>query len=228
MGDRLNRGFPCPTTLADYHPVIVEGMGGADRREPGAVSEALLARLDRHWQDRPIHRPPIVVIQGDPLAPRGISAITRRVAEGLETSRALVCLDEAIADYHARDADRHNVSLEFRYSQMAGLLGDCRRNPRLLEELEAAIETRIEAKNAKRHRLGKPPLKSWVREFALLQEVTKAACRAICGDITIAHTSPASSEFSVTGFYEVGITLGAVDPQTMVGWHEDAWGHGAG
>ena len=45
----------------------------------------------------------------------------------------------------------------------------------------------------------------------MLQEVTKAACRAVCDDVTVAHTAHEISDFSVTSFYEVGIELGLLD-----------------
>ena len=40
-----------------------------------------------------------------------------------------------------------------------------------------------------REREGKGPMQAYYRDFALLQEVTKAACNLICGEITVAHTS---------------------------------------
>ena len=54
-------------------------------------------------------------------------------------------------------------------------------------------------------------MKEYFRHFALLQEVTKAACLQICGEITIAHTANTISEFSVTSFYEVGLQLGLIN-----------------
>ncbi|MBY5269427.1 shikimate kinase [Spiribacter salinus] len=206
--------FPSPSALANYHPVIVEGMGGYDLRAPSAVAEAVLGRLARHWQQWPIDKPPMVVIQGDPPAPRGISAITPFVAEGLRASRALVCLDEHTADYHARDADRDNVGLEFRYSQLTGVVDHHHVDG--MQRLAQAVDWQIATKNARRQSQGKPPLKSYFRDFALLQEVTKAACRALCGGVTIAHTAEDIHEFSVTSFYTVGLELGLVDPAEIV------------
>merc|ERR1712194_137498 len=80
-----------------------------------------------------------------------------------------------------------------------------------VETLERAIDSRILTKNEQRIALNKPPLKSYFREFALLQEVTKAACRQVCGDVTVIHTAGNISEFSVTSFYEVGLELGLVE-----------------
>ncbi|AFP32206.1 hypothetical protein MRBBS_3270 [Marinobacter sp. BSs20148] len=85
-----------------------------------------------------------------------------------------------------------------------------------MERLERAIEDRIDRKNQKRKALGENPLKDYFRDFALLQEVTKAACSHLCRGITVAHTSSEISEFSVTGFYTVGLELGLVDPDDMV------------
>ncbi|MEX0386693.1 shikimate kinase [Spiribacter onubensis] len=202
------------TTLAAYHPVVIEGMGGYDPRDPAVVAGQIAAALQRHWANRPVSKPRLVIIQGDPLEPRGISAITPRVAEHFGLGRALVCLDEAIAPYHARDADRNNVVLELRYSQLAETLRV--RDPQAIDRLEAAVAAGIEARNQKREALGKPPLKHWFRDFALLQEVTKAASRAHCGEITVAHTAREISEFSVTGFYTVGLELGLVGEDELV------------
>ena len=50
----------------------------------------------------------------------------------------------------------------------------------------------------------------------MLQEVTKAACNVICGDLTVAHTSAEISPFSVTSFYELGLALGLIDAAQIV------------
>ena len=71
-------------------------------------------------------------------------------------------------------------------------------------------ECALDTKNEQREREGKDPMQSYYRDFALLQEVTKAACNAICGDLTVAHTSAEISPFSVTSFYEVGLELGLI------------------
>ena len=105
----------------------------------------------------------------------GISAITPRVASLLGVCRGLVCLDPDIASYHAPDADRDNVILEVRYSQLTAVLEEGRRG--VMRELELAVEDSLRRKNERRKSLAKPPLKDYFRDFALLQEVTKAACR---------------------------------------------------
>jgi hypothetical protein len=167
-----------------------------------------------YWGQKQIHKPKLLITQGDPLEERGISAITPLVAARFGWARGLVCLDEEIADYHSPNADRDNVILEVKYSQLVDVLNHSR--PRILERLERAIDDRMDRKNQKRKALGGNPLKDYFRDFALLQEVTKAACSHLCNGITIAHTYSEISEFSVTGFYTVGLELGLVDPDDMV------------
>jgi len=61
-------------------------------------------------------------------------------------------------------------------------------------------------------------MQSYYRDFARLQEVTKAACNSICGEITVAHTSAEISPYSVTSFYEVGLDLGLIDANQIVSY----------
>ncbi|WP_041381613.1 hypothetical protein [Spiribacter curvatus] len=206
-GDSLN-------SLSPYHPVVIEGAGGRDTRDPGEVAGKIADRLVTHWAGRSISRPPLLITQGDPLEPRGISAITPRVAQRLNVLRGLVCLDEAIAPYHARDADRSGVVVEFRYSQFEAVLEAVR--PGAVGALQVAVDEAIESKNNRRHAQGMPPLRDYFRDFAMLQEVTKAACRQLCGEITVAHTDAAVHEFSVTSFYTVGLALGWIEREEMM------------
>jgi hypothetical protein len=37
----------------------------------------------------------------------------------------------------------------------------------------------------------------------------------ICGDLTVAHTSADISPFSVTSFYQIGLSLGLVNPDQI-------------
>lgn len=202
------------TSLSQYHPVVIEGMGGYDPRDPALVASQVSEQLKSHWDRRPVSKPKLIVIQGDPLEERGISAITPRVASELGVSRGLVCLDEDIADYHAPNADRHNVILEVRYSQLAAVLNE--RHPDITEQLRQAVEKRIDGKNRKRREMDKAPFKDYFRDFALLQEVTKAACYQLCGDITVAQTSNHIHEFSVSSFYIIGLELGLLYQDQMV------------
>ena len=216
------------STLSRYHPVVIEGMGYYDPRDPSLVAQQIHRQLSNHWKDddppnpslssspSPPQKPKLVVIQGDPLNDNdsGISAITPRVAKLLGVPRGLVCLDPDIFAEHAPNADRADVIWEARYSEMAQFLEDNRAGT--IEELTRTIDSYLERKNQRRQELGKAPLKAYFRNFALLQEVTKAACRQICGDITVVHTADTISEFSVTSFYEAGLELGLVDEKQMV------------
>ena len=196
-------------SLAQYHPLIIEGMGGYDPRDPEPIARQIVARLRDRWQVQPLAKPVFLVTQGDPLEERGISAITRHVADELDVSRAMVFLDPDIADYHKPNADHYRVMLEIRYSALTRVLEYGR--PRAMSALEQAIDSALAEKNQQRERQGKGALQSYYRDFALLQEVTKAACNMICGDLTVAHTSADISPFSVTSFYQVGLSLGLVN-----------------
>ena len=201
-------------SLGQHHPVVIEGMGGYDPRDPVLVAADVSERLRLYWGQKQIQKPKLLITQGDPLEERGISAITPLVAARFGLSRGLVCLDEEIAEYHSPNADRDNVIMEVKYSQLVDVLNHSR--PGIMERLEKAIDDRIDRKNQKRKARGENPLKDYFRDFALLQEVTKAGCSHLCQGITVAHTSRDINEFSVTGFYAVGLELGLVDPDNMV------------
>ena len=98
--------------------------------------------------------------------------------------------------------------LETRYSEAVALLE--RYRPGLHTQIEEAVDTLLEEKNQKRLLLGKPRLADYYRVFALLQEVSKAAFAATCGELTLAHTNCEISEFSVTSFTHVGLHLGLI------------------
>ena len=203
-------------SLAHYHPLIIEGMGGYDPRDPEPVAQQIASRLRARWQAQPPTKPIILVTQGDPIEKRGISAITRHVADELSVPRAMVFLDPAIADYHKPNADHHGVILEIPYSLLTSLLEG--EQPGCIVALERAIDAALDAKNEQRKREGKGPMQSYYRDFARLQEVTKAACNRIGGEITVAHTSAEISAFSVTSFYEVGLDLGLIDANQIVSY----------
>jgi hypothetical protein len=204
-------------SLAQYHPLIIEGMGGYDPRDPEAIALQLASQLRNRWQANPPTKPVILVTQGDPIEARGISAITRGVAAALELPRAMIFLDPAIADYHKPNADHHGVILEIPFSMFTSLLEG--EQPGCIGTLEQAIDAAVDAKNEQREREGKGRMQSYYRDFALLQEVTKAACHMICGDLTVAHTSVEISPYSVTSFYEVGVALGLVDAEQIMPYH---------
>ena len=79
-----------------------------------------------------------------------------------------------------------------------------------LRRLKGAVDALLAEKNQKRALLGKPPLADYYRIFALLQEVSKAAFAALCGELTLVHTSREIGEFSVTSFGQVGLDLGLI------------------
>jgi hypothetical protein len=174
----------------------------------------MASQLRARWQADPPTKPVILVTQGDPIEARGISAITRGVAAALELPRAMVFLDPAIADYHKPNADHHGVILEIPYSMLASFLDGAQ--PGCIITLERAIDAALANKNEQREREGKGPMQSYYRDFARLQEVTKAACNRICGEITVAHTSAEISPYSVTSFYEVGVALGLIDAEQIM------------
>ena len=203
--------------LGGYHPLIIEGMGGYDPRDPQPIASRIVSHLRARWQAQSPTKPVILVTQGDPIEERGISAITRYVADELDVPRAMAFLDPAIADYHKPNADHKGVILEIPYSLFTSLLEDAL--PGYMVKLERAIDKELAEKNAQRERESKECMQSYYRDFALLQEVTKAACNRICGEITVAHTSAEISPYSVTGFYKVGVALGLIDADQIMPYH---------
>ena len=191
-----------------YHPLFVEGMGGYDTRCPVRVADTVAASVRAHWQQHPPSKPPLVITQGDPLEPKGISAITPLVANILQLQRGLIVLDEDLADYHSPNADRENVIIETRYSAAAAFVESQR--PGTVAEIESAVDALLGEKNLRRASLGKPPMAAYYRIFALLQEVSKAAFYALCGELTLVHTSREIGEFSVTSVGQVGLDLGLI------------------
>ena len=200
--------------LAQYHPLIIEGMGGYDPRDAVPVAMQIVSQLRERWREQPPAKPVILVTQGDPIEERGISAITQHVAEELDIPRAMAFLDPDISDYHKPNADHHGVMLEIPYSLLTTVLESKRLG--VISTLKQVIDSALDEKNQQREIEGKGSLQSYYRDFALLQEVTKAACHMICGDLTVAHTSAEISPFSVTSFYEVGVALGLVDAKQIM------------
>ena len=203
-------------TLSHYHPLVIEGMGAYDTRKPASVAAVIVRQLQTHWLENPAPKPVLLITQGDPYEPSGISAITRIVADQLDLSRALIFLDPEIADYHAPNADRYKVIFELSYSTMVNTLRTAQ--PCVVKTIEATVDDHLAAKNARRSMLGKTSLPAYYRTFALLQEVTKISCKQVCSGVTVAHTSPSRSisDFSVSSFYRVGLELGLIDPSEMV------------
>jgi len=199
--------------FGNYHPLFVEGMGGYDTRDPEWVADVVAASVTAHWKQNSPSKPPLLIIQGDPLEPKGISAITPLVANILQLKRGLIVLDEDLADYHSPNADRNDVVLETRYSEVAAFLESHR--PGTVAKIENAVDALLLDKNRKRRLLGKPPMADYYRIFALLQEVSKAAFAALCGELTLVHTSHDIGEFSVTSFGQVGLDLDLISPKDV-------------
>ena len=200
--------------IKDYHPFVVEGMGGYDHRDPALVATKVLAQVRRHWKVAPPVKPIAIITQGDPIESRGVAAITRYLADALDVPRLLVYLDPEIAAYHVRDADRYRVTNEFAYSALIKFLGLQR--PDMLERLEVAITQALDEKNRQRLVLGKLESQSYYYDFAMLQEVTKASFKLASGGITVAHTYAPINPLSVTSFYEVGLALGSISESDIV------------
>ncbi len=201
-------GMTSIESFGSYHPLFVEGMGGYDTRDPEQVADVVAASVSAHWKQYPPSKPPLLIIQGDPLEARGISAITPLVANSLRLKRGLIVLDEDLADYHSPNADRDNVIIETRYSEAAAFIEGYR--PGTVAKIEGVIDALLAEKNQKRALLGKPPMADYYRIFALLQEVSKATFAALCGELTLVHTSREIGEFSVTSFGRVGLDLGLI------------------
>jgi len=207
--------------LSSYTPIVIEGMGYYDPRDPQIVASNIVKGIQKHIEQQPPSKnskPFLVISQGDPLHDRGISAITPLVAQELSRSqRGLVCLDSNLASYHSPNADRTGVIAEIRYSQLVQLL-----DPDKYEQLQHEIKQHITKLNEGRAEIGKPPVKDYFETFALLQEVTKWGLRKHCGgDIIVAHTSAEINPFSVTSFYEVGLKLGLYSSNDIVSYVND-------
>ena len=200
--------------LATHHPLVIEGMGKHDVRDPFSVASVIHEELKEHWRRNPPHKTPILVTQGDPIQDRGISAITRTMSDRLGISRILVYLDPSIAAYHVLNADRYNVSHEIPLSSLADELKNS--NDSALPMITQLVDKYLQNKTAKRLEAGKGKLPEYYRDFALLQEITKVACKKICGGITLAHTSSELNDYSISSFYYVGLDLGLIDPSEIV------------
>lgn len=194
------------SALAAYHPLVIEGPGQVDRRDPERVAQDLARRLKAHWEARPPQKPLLLLTQGDPYAPQGIAALTRKVAASLAIPRGLAFLDEDLDSDHKAQADREKVILEVSYRTLARALEH--RRPGSLSRLEEGIGSALSQKNTARERLGKAPLPTYFHRYGCLQEVTKATARLLCGAITVAHSTTPVYEFSVTSLCTVGFDLG--------------------
>ena len=185
------------STLQQFHPLVIEGHT-RDTRDASTVANHIVANLQKHWKERNMTKPVILVSQGDPLKERGISAITRGVADGLGIKRCLVCLDDDIDPGHSLNADRHEVIYEMKFSQLLDVLHE--HDEGVVKRLTQAVDNQLLVKNNRRQEVGKDPLAYWYKDYALLQEVTKSALKVVTGEMTLAHTIDQIEEFSVTSF----------------------------
>lgn len=201
-------------TMRGHHPLVVEGMGGYDSRDPSWVTAVILEQLKNRWAIDPPMKPLLLVTQGDPFEAKGVSAITRLVADGLAIQRVLIFLDPSIADYHAPNADRYKVISELPYSALTRWLQAER--PGAMAQITDRVDVHLRRKNTRRLRGGKKILRDYFRDFALLQEVTKIGCKQICGTVTVVHTSANLDDYSVSSFYRVGLELGLIDVADVV------------
>lgn len=205
--------------LSEYHPLVIEGMGRYDSRDAISVAITIYDNLQKHWDKKPPQKPLILVTQGDPYEERGISAITRCLSDRLGISRMLVFLDPSIASYHFPNADRYKVTHEISMSLLISKLNE--EDDRVIPSISSLVDKLLQNKIEKRLVEGKQPLPEYYRDFAMLQEVTKVACKVICGVLTVAHTSIDFNEYSVSSFYRVGIELGMIDHSDIVGFSSD-------
>lgn len=205
--------------LSEHHPLVIEGMGGYDTRDPSVVASTIHDELRKHWGKTPPQKPPILVTQGDPLDERGISAITRIMSNRLGIPRILMYLDPSIASYHAPNADRYRVAYEISFSVLRNRLR--LEDSNIVSSITNGVDEYLQTKIAKRLAEGNDKLPDYYRDFALLQEITKVTCKKISGELTVAHTSSELSEFSVSSFYRVGLDLGLIDSSEMVPFPAD-------
>ena len=92
----------------------------------------------------------------------------------------------------------------------------------VISSISSLVDTFLQNKMEKRLGEGKQPLPEYYRDFAMLQEVTKVACKVICGALTVAHTSIDFNEYSVSSFFRVGIELGMIDYSDIMGFSSES------
>jgi hypothetical protein len=207
------------STLAQYHPLLVEGLGNSDDRDVAPIANRLIQNLQKQFKEQNITKPILLISQGDPINSKnkGVASITRQVTSQLGIQKGLVCLDER----HARNADRENVIYETRYSTLVNIVKEYEST--LPSKIEDEVDNMIKEKNKLRKKDGKKVLRRWCKKFAMLQEMTKVAMKIISGNVTVAHTL-AVTEIpldSITSFYEVGLKLGSIHSDNMIYFDEE-------
>ncbi len=210
------------SSISNYHPVLIEGPGRSDSRDAAPIAQRVAECIQSRVTSKNITKPLLIISQGDPVEEgkdAGIASIVNHVLRHLDLKKGLVCLDEHIADYHAKDADRSNVIYEMRYSKIVEIIE--KYDPTLPAKIEEKISQRIEVLNEERETEGREKLK-YCSEFALLQEMTKFALKLVSGDVTVAHTLERESinKYSVTSFYSIGLELNLIDENQMIFYGE--------
>lgn len=205
--------------LSEHHPLVIEGMGSYDNRDPISIAGTIYDNLQKHWDNNPPQKPLILITQGDPYEERGVAAISRCLSDHLGISRVLVFLDPSIASYHFSNADRYKVIHEIPLSLLVSKLNE--KEDSVIPSIRSLVDKLLQNKTDKRQDQGKQPLPEYYRDFAMLQELTKVACKVLCGALTVAHTSININEYSVASFYHVGIELGIIDTSDIVDFHTE-------
>lgn len=200
--------------LSEHHPLVIEGMGSYDNRDPVSIAGTIYDNLQKHWDNKPPQKPLIIITQGDPYEERGIAAISRYLSDYLEISRVLVYLDPSIASYHFSNADRYKVIHEIPLSLLVRKLNG--KEDSVIPSITSLVDKLLQNKTDKRQDEGKQPLPEYYRDFAMLQELTKVSCKILSGALTVAQTSININEYSVASFYQVGIELGIIDTSDIV------------
>ena len=77
-------------TLRHHHPLVIEGMGGYDTRDPYWVASVIVDQLTARWSTDPLPKTRVVDYPRRSYERQGIAAITRLVADALDVPRALV------------------------------------------------------------------------------------------------------------------------------------------
>ena len=162
----MNQQLAGIQNLYRYHPLVIEGMGGYDARDPSWVTGNIIHQLNARWAIDPPKKPLVLVTQGDPYEETGIAAITRLVADRLAIQRGMIFSIQT-SRITTPNADRYKVIFELPYSSLTNVLRMER--PEVLTQIVDSVEEHLQLKNARRLREDKA-LQDYYRDFALLQE----------------------------------------------------------
>eukprot|EP00551_Chaetoceros_affinis_P000974 CAMPEP_0203649746 /NCGR_PEP_ID=MMETSP0088-20131115/22649_1 /ASSEMBLY_ACC=CAM_ASM_001087 /TAXON_ID=426623 /ORGANISM="Chaetoceros affinis, Strain CCMP159" /LENGTH=251 /DNA_ID=CAMNT_0050508255 /DNA_START=29 /DNA_END=784 /DNA_ORIENTATION=- len=202
--------------LSTLHPVLIEGPGNSDDRDATPIALRIVESLRKKIQDQSITKPILLINQGDSIRKDGrncgIASIFQIVVKELNVKKCLVCLDND-QPWHSQNADRQDVIYETRYSQMVKAIRE--KDVDLSKRIEEEIDDRMKERNEIRLAQGEKEIEDWVRDFVLLQEMTKVAMKLICGGVTVAHTISTADmkPDSVTTFFEIGLKLNLINAE---------------